>query len=174
MLKYILLIIILSFKSYALDINLIDINADNVYRGVKPWSGEFTDYSGAKWNVSNFYSSKSENFYIDTKFQIKSNGNYLGVLDFSFDNKYESDLFTVSAKFTIGLSNYFEIRDNFVLNFYTKTVFGGSINEKPCFDSFRREFHCGTGLAWTDYSSSEIKTNIEYNNVIGFFITKYF
>ncbi|MGB1464048.1 MAG: hypothetical protein ACPG8C_04620 [Parvibaculales bacterium] len=28
---------------------------------------------------------------------------------------------------------------------------GGDIREQPCYDGFRRQYHCGTGLAWLDY-----------------------
>ncbi|NCF47167.1 MAG: hypothetical protein GWP24_06330 [Alphaproteobacteria bacterium] len=33
---------------------------------------------------------------------------------------------------------------------------GGAISERPCRDSFSRQFHCGTGLAWTDSKDSHI------------------
>jgi hypothetical protein len=27
---------------------------------------------------------------------------------------------------------------------------GGKVTERPCYDGFERQFHCGTGLPWTD------------------------
>ena len=174
MIRLIFFILLLSFKSYSIEISLLDIKSDNSYRGVNSWSGIFNDLSGTKWDVSNFYTPKSDNFYLDTKFQIASEELYLGVVELGFDNKYDSDLFDVSDKISIETSNYFKLRDDLILNFYTKTVFGGRVSEKPCFDSFRREFHCGTGLAWSDYYSNDRKVKAEYNNIIGLFITKYF
>ena len=42
-----------------------------------------------------------------------------------------------NLKFIFGFNNAFKI--------------GGSIKEKPCYDKFDREFHCGTGQPWVDY-----------------------
>ena len=32
---------------------------------------------------------------------------------------------------------------------------GGQTSEQPCYDDFSRRFHCGTGMAWTDYLLSD-------------------
>ena len=35
-------------------------------------------------------------------------------------------------------------------------VIGGAVHEKACYDSYRRAYHCGTGLAWRYYAGSEL------------------
>lgn len=34
--------------------------------------------------------------------------------------------------------------------YFARFQLGGKVRERPCHDGFRRAFHCGTGLPWTD------------------------
>jgi hypothetical protein len=52
---------------------------------------------------------------------------------------YSADVvYVVSPRlsFSLGLESLFSL--------------GGNIEETPCVDSFDREYHCGTGLPWSD------------------------
>jgi hypothetical protein len=44
------------------------------------------------------------------------------------------------------------------------TACGGKVSERACYDLYRRAFHCGTGLAWTDYQGSSLSRR-DYENV---------
>ena len=37
---------------------------------------------------------------------------------------------------------------------------GGSVQEKACIDILKREFHCGTGLPWSDYEGYELPQDL--------------
>lgn len=38
----------------------------------------------------------------------------------------------------------------YFLHVHDALQWGGKVLERPCHDGFRRAFHCGTGLPWTD------------------------
>ena len=37
---------------------------------------------------------------------------------------------------------------------------GGSVQENACIDTLKREFHCGTGLPWSDYEGYELPQDL--------------
>jgi hypothetical protein len=40
---------------------------------------------------------------------------------------------------------------------------GGRVRERACYDIYQRAFHCGTGLAWSDYQSSSLRRRDDEN-----------
>ena len=69
----------------------------------------------------------------------------------SFDAGYDSALFQTDPALQLG------VRAD--LSFQNKSVtfgvdnllsIGGNVTERPCLDQLFRDFHCGTGLPWTD------------------------
>ena len=43
---------------------------------------------------------------------------------------------------------------------------GGGVTESACYDDFRRAFHCGTGLAWSDAQSGGFLKKYEQDQSI--------
>ena len=51
----------------------------------------------------------------------------------------------------LEIRSFYKINLKFIFGFNNAFKIGGSIKEKPCYDKFDREFHCGTGQPWIDY-----------------------
>ena len=138
------------FSSSSLEFSLIEFNAVYDYQRIEPWSGGFKDYNGKEWNVKEFYKNDQISFAIKPEFLLIHNPNNFTEFSVYADNGYQSDLFTVQSKINIEQTTYFKITKNSYLGINTYFEFFGGVKEKPCFDDFRREYHCGTGLAWSD------------------------
>ena len=153
--RYLLLVIctlisFYPFNSSSVEFSLIEFNAIYDYQRIEPWSGVFKDYTGKEWNVQEFYKNDQLSFAIKPKFLLIYNSNNFTELSIYGDNGYKSDLFRVKPKINIDQTTYFKITKNSFLGINTYLEFFGGIDESPCYDDFRREYHCGTGLAWSD------------------------
>ena len=157
--KIIILIFLILIYSSAFGnakFQLIDTYGSNSYSQSQLWSGNFIAPNGQKFLFGNFYKSKNIQLNLKTKLLFEFNENFL-IIPLSFGNGYKSDLFNTTQMYSIGLIigkkfNHF----NFLLGIDNALVKGGKIKEKPCVDKFNREFHCRTGLPWTDYKNDNI------------------
>ena len=147
---------------------LISLEANNVYTGVKPWSGHFTDYAGREWNVSHFYQNKKTPLYIKPKFLTIHNDRTFTEFSLFFDNGYKSDLFESKERLILDQTTHFKTSQNTFIGFMTSMEFSDGIVERPCYDDFRRQYHCGTGLAWSDSHNYHKKTDNNYSVGISF------
>ena len=175
--RYLLLatFILISFFSnsiFAIEIKLINLEGSSNYKRVSPWSGSFIDYKGNEWNVEGFYKSKQETFFIKPEFIVIYNETSFSKFSTYYDNGYRSDLFKANEKIAIDQTSYFWTSKNTLLSFSVYAEFLGGIHESPCFDSYRREYHCGTGLAWSD--SHELHKTDDNDYSIGINFIKFF
>ena len=77
------------------------------------------------------------------------------------DNGYDSALYNVKPLAYISIAAYYQYSENksFKLMLDPIIQYGGSVLESACYDDFRRAYHCGTGLNWTDaVSGNNLKT----------------
>lgn len=85
-------------------------------------------------------------------------------LPLHFDNGFNAALYKAEPYFGGGLVMHWATGERLVWGFHLHDAlrFGGAVKERPCHDGFRRRFHCGTGLPWSDAQphlrSSEIST----------------
>ena len=141
----------------------------NDYNQSKVWSGYFIAPNGEVFNTSNYYKNTKNEFHINGEFFfINLKRKHTVGIPFYYDNGYESSLFKAKEKFDLGLSVSGILSDSIVYGISATSLlqFGGDLNEYPCVDSFNREFHCGTGIPWTD--SSSILINDKLNRKIRF------
>ena len=84
----------------------------------------------------------------------------------------DSSALKIELPTNFGLSEILNLSENLVFNMSFKYSMDGGVTELPCYDDFRREYHCGTGLAWVD--SQGFQKNYETSNSVGFSIIKLF
>ena len=139
--------------------NLIQFNnsqGSNSYSQSMIWSGNFIAPNGKKFQLGDFYKSKNIELNLKTNLVYKLNSSLI-VIPIKFDNGYKSDLLNVSPIYSMGLIISKKIKNfNILVGVDNLIKLGGKINEQPCFDEFKREFHCGTGKPWTDYQGKSI------------------
>ena len=128
----------------------------NAYSQSMIWSGNFVAPNGKKFQLGNFYKSKNIELNLKTNLVYKLNSSLI-IFPIKFDNGYKSDLLNVSPIYSLGLIMSKQIKNfNILVGVDNLLKLGGNIIEKPCFDKFKREFHCGTGKPWTDYQGENI------------------
>ena len=145
----------------AIDWGITEVRANNEYSRGSVWSGLFNSYNGTSYDVSNFYKSKNviltfhQTLYVDLEDTVF-------FLPMYFDNGYESDLLTTEPVLAFGLGIQKKL-GNLTMELAGKNLWqiGGSTSEQPCFDSFSRQYHCGTGMAWSDSSSVHLIHDLE-------------
>ena len=143
--------LILSFSSLSQALEIIKVELNNDYNRTTVWTGNFIDYSGHQWDVSNYYDNKIESFHAGIFLSHEING-----IDFTsklyLDNGYDSTLYNVKPLAYISIAADYQYSENksFKLMLDPIIQYGGSVSESACYDDFRRAYHCGTGLNWTD------------------------
>ena len=161
MIRFLVLALInLSISSMSYAVEIIKIEFQNDYSRTAVWSGNFIDYSGKQWDVSNYYDNKIESFHTSIFLSHEING-----IDFTsklyLDNGYDSALYNAKPLAYISIAADYQYSENksFKLMLDPIIQYGGSVLESACYDDFRRAYHCGTGLNWTDaVSGNHLKT----------------
>ena len=152
-------ILIFFWSSAGYSDNFIVTDAGTEYQATSKWSGIFTASNKTVYDTSHLYEAENTQFFFKAYYKtFLYNDRILFRIPFTYDNGYESALFSADPSLSFGVDlNY---RLNSALLVSTSILdfarIGGSISEKPCRDSFSRQFHCGTGLAWTDSKDSHI------------------
>ena len=156
----VLALITLSISSMSYAVEIIKIEFQNDYSRTAVWSGNFIDYSGKQWDVSNYYDKKIASFHASIFLSHEING-----IDFTsklyLDNGYDSALYNAKPLAYISIAADYQYSENksFKLMLDPIIQYGGSVSESACYDDFRRAYHCGTGLNWTDaVSGNHLKT----------------
>ena len=155
MIKYLLIIfsfLFLNFSSQAIE--LVKVEANGNFERVDVWSGKFIDLSGNLWDTSEYYSQANESFNASLFFNHNFNKFSL-TSKIYLDNGYDSVLLDIDPLYYFSLSAKYHLGENKKLKVVLDPIikFGGGVTESPCYDDFRRAFHCGTGIAWSDAQS---------------------
>ena len=158
---------IVFFNSSAYAFELVKIEASGDFERVDVWSGKFTDLSGKAWDVSKYYSQENESY--NTSFFINHNLNRFKFTSKIFlDSGYNSALIDIDPLYYISLSAKYELGENENIKVVIDPIIkmGGGVTESACYDDFRRAFHCGTGLAWSDAQSGGFLKKYEQDQSI--------
>ncbi len=126
--------------------------AQDFHQTSNPWSGYFRALNGKAFKTPTFYENTSLEVNIKTAIEIYRGPNLKLSLPMHFDNGYRAPLYRANTYLGFGVSAYYapSRKDFITLHLLDVVQFGGKVTERPCYDSFRRAFHCGTGNAWTD------------------------
>ena len=118
----------------------------------RPWSGVFQALNGDIFRVEQFYHSKNPQFNIKMGLYAAHTKSTAYIINLHYDNGFDSALYDAQPYLGLGLSAHRQLNKYSRLSWHLLDVLqlGGNTRERPCYDTFRREFHCGTGLAWSD------------------------
>ena len=118
----------------------------------RPWSGRFKALNGDAYFVDEFYTSQRPNFNIKMGLYAAQRNKTRYIINLHYDNGFDAALYDAERYVGLGLSAHRQMSQYSRLSLHLLDVLqlGGKVSERPCYDAFRREFHCGTGLAWRD------------------------
>ena len=152
--KILIFIFLFSLPISVHALELVKIEANGNFERLEVWSGKFTDLSGNLWDVSNYYSQENESFNASLFFNHSFNKFSL-TSKIYLDNGYDSALLDIDPLYYFSLSAKYHLGENKKLKVVLDPMikFGGGVTESPCYDDFRRAFHCGTGMSWSDAQS---------------------
>jgi hypothetical protein len=109
--------------------------------------GAFYDPS-IRHNIKHFYEPQNRKLSIVTGF---SPSNKWGIFTLGYDNGHESKKLTIEKAYLLGYTNQFSLQKNISLLVSGYTWLGGELTERPCIDSFDREFGCLTLQPISEY-----------------------
>ncbi len=100
-------------------------------------------------DVTHFYKPSAPR----SKMVIHYSGWHKGeIFTFGFDSGVSAEKIRIAAAFFIGYTRAFRVSDMTHLTLGVGSWFGGRVSEKPCLDSYDREYWCPALTAWTDYA----------------------
>jgi len=137
---------------------LLSLKAESRHAGSKVWQGKFTGLNGQLYDVSDFYQSKRASFSARAIFskaaqRPPSYRPLTWLLPIALDAGYQARLYQAAPHVSLGFGAAIAVAPQAMVSLRVDNVLrlGGTIKEQPCYDGFRRQYHCGTGLAWVDY-----------------------
>lgn len=141
----------------AADVQLVSLTAVSQHAASKVWSGRFRGVNGRDYNASAFYKSTKPQLSATGLLMINPQDRFSWLLPISIDAGYHADLYQADPLASIGFGTAVSLDAHSVLTLRVDNllVSGGKISERPCFDSYRRRYHCGSGLAWTDFEKTD-------------------
>lgn len=130
------------------------------------WDGRFRAIDGTPYDKHELYISSRPQFNTKLGIKLYDTGTLRLSLPLHYDNGYRAALYDAEPFLGGGLIGRWHYRENLTLGFALHDVVqvGGRLQESPCYDGFRRAFHCGTGLPWTD-----AKPYLQRDNTPAFF-----
>ena len=152
-----------AFEISARDFRLLGISGDSDFRKLRVWSGRFTDFSGKSWDTANLYQSDRPHFNVTATVLHRLSDRFYVAHGIRLDNGYRSSLFemTPEVNYNPTFAYVHSKATTFSLKLFGFLRYGGDVKEKPCVDDFDREFHCGTGLPWSDSHGVHLKPRRE-------------
>lgn len=140
------------------DIALISLHGTNEHAGSKVWSGKFRAPNGRDYNAGEFYKSRKPEFSATGIFMLNGQKRVSFLLPVSLDAGYDAELYQAEPLASLGFGAAITLTRQSVLSLRVDNLFvaGGDVSEKPCYDGYRRRYHCGSGLAWTDFENIDI------------------
>ena len=141
---------------YVSDWQLLSLQATSEHNGSDVWSGKFTGLNGRNYNTESFYTPTNQPFSAKAVFARIGNAALTWILPLGLDAGYQARLYQAAPLLTLGGGAALRIGTYSMVSLRLDNIvrLGGKISEQACYDAYRRQFHCGTGLAWTDYKNS--------------------
>ena len=99
------------------------------------------------YDISKFYLAKNNRISIIANKYI---GEDRWLLSFGLDNGSKSEKFDMSSSVFAGISKSFTLNKNTYLYLSSGKWWGGKVTERPCIDSYDREYWCPNLTSWAD------------------------
>lgn len=163
------LLLLLSLPAHAGNALLQDLLARIDYLQVQDshrtsyvWSGRFTAMNGDAHDMAHFYRAKRQQFNVQAAIKLHEGPRLRIALPLHMDNGYRADLYQAEPYFGGGLIVQWAKNERVTwgLHIHDALQIGGGVRESPCHDGFRRQFHCGTGLPWSDAGPHLRQSNV--------------
>lgn len=141
----------------ALDVQALNLQVTTEHVASKAWRGGFVGLNGRGYDTRRFFEPKNQLFSASTTFAIAPRNTLSVLVPVQIDAGYNAVLYkaTPSASFGAGASWQINAHNLVSLIWYDALNLGGGVRERPCYDRFRRQYHCGTGQAWVDYQKDD-------------------
>lgn len=138
--------------------HVLSFSAQSEHAGSKVWSGNFTALNQRNYDASGFYTPNNQPFSAKMIFAKADNRlenkRVTWLLPIALDAGYRAQLYQAAPLFSLGMGAAIALPGRAMVSVRAENIMrlGGAISERPCYDSYRRQFHCGTGMAWTVYT----------------------
>ena len=139
-----------------LDMSLIQLDLSPQHAASRVWHGHFTALNGAFFNTAHFYRNRDLALSASAIWAKPMNEHVSLLLPLALDAGYDAELMQTRPMAGLGIGAAIGLGAQTMLSLRAENIIrlGGQTSEQPCYDDFSRRFHCGTGMAWTDYLSS--------------------
>lgn len=139
-------------------LSLVHLHISPYHAGSKIWQGQFTGLNGRAFNTKRFYQSSRPEFSARSIWAKPVTQQVTVLLPISLDGGYKARLMQTKPLMTFGFGAAIGLGAQTMVSLRLENIlrFGGKTAEQPCRDAYRRHFHCGSGMAWTDYEQSPI------------------
>lgn len=143
--------------SRAGDVRLIHLEAANTHLASQVWRGVFRGLNGEDYNTRAFYKSQKPEFSASGIFLLNPKQRVSLLLPVALDAGYQATLYQAQPMFGLGIGAAISLSKYSVLSLKADNllVAGGRVSERPCYDGYRRRFHCGSGQSWTDFQAGD-------------------
>ena len=126
-----------------------------------PYTGHFTAVNGSYFDASQYYKSQRVELNISGFTAVFLNEAWTLKFDWTFDQGFYSDLYQVGSSLKSNVTFIKSLENAKIeLGLQNAILMGGSVQENACIDTLKREFHCGTGLPWSDYEGYELPQDL--------------
>ena len=159
MMRFLFILLLLPLPAQAADeilnnllARLSYLHVEDTHRTSYVWEGRFRAIDGTPYDKHAFYISSRPQFNAKLGVTLYHSSKLRLTLPLHHDNGYAAALYDAEPFLGGGLIGQWHYRENLTLGFALHDVLqlGGKLRERPCYDGFRRAFHCGTGRPWTD------------------------
>jgi hypothetical protein len=156
---FLLLSLFIAQPAFADGWQILSLSASSEHEGSHVWSGKFTALNGRDYDASAFYSPRNQTLSAKIIMARPQQNRVTWLMPIALDGGYEARLYQAKPLFSFGLGAAIALSGDAMVSLRAENLMrlGGTISEQPCYDGFRRQYHCGTGLAWTDYSRLDDK-----------------
>lgn len=139
-------------------VSLVHLEISPYHAASKIWQGQFTGLNGRAFDTRQFYQSSRPEFSARSIWAKPVNRQLTLLLPISLDGGYKARLMQTKPLLSLGFGAAIGLGAQTMLSMRAENILrlGGQTKEQPCRDAYRRDFHCGSGMAWTDYEKSPI------------------
>lgn len=143
------------------DLRVISLYGNSQFSESTVWTGKFEDISGQQHDTSHLYQPENPHISVGAKVLQEYSAQVYFVHGFYGHTGYQSPLFEMDPelKYSIAIVQLISPRTSLSLTVDNAISIGGDIEERPCFDSFSRAYHCGIGLPWKDSTEFHLENN---------------
>ena len=99
------------------------------------------------YDITKFYQSSNTRVRFISNYQLQKTGFFIS---YGYDSGTKSEKLQVSKSFFVGASQAFNVQKSHFFFYSVGRWYGEKITQKPCLDSYDREYWCPSLIAWKD------------------------